>query len=255
MKIISTIILSFCNLTILAQTINNVQIEYEVYNNTDMPTIYNSVLWVDVSQSLYQEKTSTSRPWTERLKKEEGEQTIVEPLTAFEPYLKVDNQQKKVLFYDLIGANTFLISDTYTAFKWDITKETKTIAGYVCCKAVTNFRGRQWNAWFTAELPLSFGPWKLYGLPGLILEATDVTTTYSIKAISVKSYDGSMLNADFSKLMDAKNKHPITLKQFDSDFEEYKDNASKRISNRLGGMKTERIKIPREGLELKYEWE
>ena len=43
-----------------------------------------------------------------------------------------------------------------------------TILGYTCHKATTRFRGRDYVAWYTEEIPLSYGPYKFRGLPGLI---------------------------------------------------------------------------------------
>ena len=56
---------------------------------------------------------------------------------------------------------------------WNITNETKTIGKHTVYKATTEFRGRKYTAWFTTDIPLPYGPWKLQGLPGIILEAYD----------------------------------------------------------------------------------
>ena len=40
-------------------------------------------------------------------------------------------------------------------------------------KAECDFRGRHYIAWFNPKIPIPDGPWKLRGLPGLIIEAYD----------------------------------------------------------------------------------
>lgn len=60
-------------------------------------------------------------------------------------------------------------------FKWNLQNETKKIGRFTCNKATAQFRGRDYIAWYTTEIPLPYGPWKLQGLPGLILEGYDTT--------------------------------------------------------------------------------
>lgn len=69
--------------------------------------------------------------------------------------------------------------------EWSISEETKEISGYQCLKATTKYRGREWEAWFAPEIPIPDGPWKLCGLPGLILEAYDTHKDYCFTATSI----------------------------------------------------------------------
>lgn len=62
--------------------------------------------------------------------------------------------------------------------QWTICPEIDTIDGYRCNKARAEYGGRTWIAWYAPEIPVNAGPWKLCGLPGLILRATDDTESY-----------------------------------------------------------------------------
>lgn len=72
-----------------------------------------------------------------------------------------------------IQENTYTIEDTLHPMQWQISKETKDIQGVVVQKARCEHRGRAYTAWFAPSIPINNGPWKLGGLPGLILEAYD----------------------------------------------------------------------------------
>ena len=61
----------------------------------------------------------------------------------------------------------------YPAINWHITSDVKAIAGYSCKRAEGYYKGRMFHAWFTTETGLEGAPWKLQGLPGLVLEAYD----------------------------------------------------------------------------------
>jgi len=72
-----------------------------------------------------------------------------------------------------VAGERYVIDMEYPAVDWELSDETKAIGGYTAQKATTRFKGRDYTAWFTMDVPFRAGPWKLLGLPGLILEATD----------------------------------------------------------------------------------
>lgn len=59
------------------------------------------------------------------------------------------------------------------AVKWKIESEKKTIKNHICQKAIAKFRGRDYIAWFTTDIPIVAAPWKFYGLPGLLMSIED----------------------------------------------------------------------------------
>lgn len=71
-------------------------------------------------------------------------------------------------------------------FQWEIMEDTTEIIGFHAQKAVCDFGGRTWEAWFAEELPFNDGPYKFSGLPGLILNIADTQNHYRFELVSVE---------------------------------------------------------------------
>ena len=81
-------------------------------------------------------------------------------------YVLEDFGKKELEFVESLPTNS-RYTESLPHFSWNITEEQKTIDNYVCQKATCTFGGRTYEAWFAPDIPISDGPWKFYGLPGL----------------------------------------------------------------------------------------
>lgn len=134
---------------------------------------------------------------------------------------------------------------------WILKDEYKTISDYKCQKATVNFRGRSYEAWFTTEIPLPYGPWKLGGLPGLILEVYDLSKEVSFTVENIIIPDPTATN----KILKPTNGTEVTHKEFVASRKSKRDKIRKAISARLPkGAKLIRGQSKKYVLELEYEW-
>lgn len=79
----------------------------------------------------------------------------------------------KITYTDFFPVDYYKYEEPLNAFNWEITDEKKMMGIYSIQKAITNYAGRTWEAWFTPEIPVNEGPYKFNGLPGLILRIQD----------------------------------------------------------------------------------
>jgi GLPGLI family protein len=156
----------------------------------------------------------------------------------------------------------FIINDNWLPIDWKITKKKKTILGYECLSAIGNFRGREYTAWFTYAIPVPFGPWKFFGLPGLILEAYDKEDMVHLTAKRIVYPDTSTIVLQAP--MEEKVKNIIEFAHYEDFYIEHVDSAfqqtvPKGVTFRLSNKDRttpEKIKFERAyKIEKEYEWE
>lgn len=108
------------------------------------------------------------------------------PKATSEQVLHLFGTNERFIIRPWMG-DTLLIKDPTEQISWILMKDSKSIAGFNCNLANGWFKGRRYFAWFTTEIPVQAGPWKLNGLPGLILEAYDSTASIKFELTSIQN--------------------------------------------------------------------
>lgn len=169
-----------------------------------------------------------------------------------------DKKTRKFLFdsptYSIRKGITYLVEDEVPMMNWIVDEKShKKIAGYDCVKATANFRGSDIVAYFTKDLPYSAGPFKFYGLPGVILDVkVEGRADMRWRAEKVNINDTTPINftPEFPHLT------KITMKEFvkinDESISSFRNDMR---SNLPIGVKVSKASTERLQIEKKFEWE
>ena len=95
---------------------------------------------------------------------------------------------------------------------WTLVEGDTVIGGYACKKALTTTRGRSYTVWYSPQVPLPYGPWKLYGLPGLVLYVKDSTGEIEVKLSRVMVNNGVQA---FARPLASKHIQYIALSEYE----------------------------------------
>lgn len=90
--------------------------------------------------------------------------------------VKCDN---RFTFYNSYAFVDAQYTDSFPAESWIVTDSNKELQGYTLQQAKISYGGRDWIAWFAAEVSSSEGPYVFSGLPGLILEVYDTNAIHT----------------------------------------------------------------------------
>lgn len=197
---------------------NNLRVEYNE-TITLIPSIVKknlNALYVSKDFSYYVlESTKIER-------KESGgdSETIIVDTKKVKDFSEIiiNNKEKKLterLYEDIFLKKNYAVYESFPVMKWKIVDGEKKIKNFLCKKAQITFRGRTYTAWFTEKIPVSSGPWKFNGLPGLILSVSDKEGLYKWEVKSITyPYKGKQI--DFNKIAaDNPKFKSISYKDFD----------------------------------------
>ena len=93
----------------------------------------------------------------------------------------------QVNFIGDLGSKTSLSVNEKPSFNWKYIEGDTTILTYSCLKATCSYGGRDYIAWFTPDIPISDGPYKFFGLPGLIVRIADTHKEHIFQLYKVKN--------------------------------------------------------------------
>lgn len=109
-------------------------------------------------------------------------------------YVFKSNVANEYRVYDYVGmTGRYWYSEPLDEIAWNVTDSTKEVLGYECVMATADYHGRRWTVWFAPEIPVQDGPWKLHGLPGLILEASEPSGQHHFVADGMESCNKEIL--------------------------------------------------------------
>lgn len=135
-----------------------------------------------------------------------------------------DKKNKKIRFSNKILNKIYTYTQDLKPIAWKLTNETDEYLGYPVQKAIGEFGGRTYVAWYTPEIPISDGPYKFSGLPGLILKIADTQNNFNFQCIEIKKQkDFSALKNHFT---DRKSLHVSKAKYY-----EIEEDATKNFLN------------------------
>lgn len=147
-------------------------------------------------------------------------------------YVTKDFAKSVSITYDQAGVGELgYYDEPFSEIDWQIVEDsTKTLLGYECVMAITDYHGRKWTAWFSPEIPVQDGPWKFCGLPGLVMEASEPSGQHSFTATGIESSSqpiSPVFNTEYEKM----NRLDMLRS-----LRNYRDNSNSMVKAATGGM-------------------
>lgn len=196
------LILLFLNLSLFSQRKTSGIVLYSSFHKKDdFKEVKYELNFNEVNSRFIQIKKDKSSKFKAE---EDGSITITNSYPdSLTPQYYVDFKKRKIFSFEPLSFDDFKTFTSYPVienmnFKWQLTNEEKSIEGYLCRKANLNFRGRQYEAWYTTAIAIPYGPWKFSGLPGIILSIKDSTGEIAFVATKIMIKPIMGFNQDFS---------------------------------------------------------
>lgn len=107
------------------------------------------------------------------------------PKSEFSYRIVKNRSDKSIVFYDLLFRTSINYKES-VKLDWDLTDQKEKIGSLMCGIAYVNYGGRRYKTWYSSDIPIPEGPYKFFGLPGLIIKMEDTKGHYKFELLSFK---------------------------------------------------------------------
>lgn len=244
--------------TIYSQTLGTI-LKYEVYYNFTTPlsreiqlcatdNFYYSIEQMNTTKKIGKKRVQEDLQSSLEMNRNtsENSSTVLKLDVKWNDKIIYNNRLINKLYetvQDIDLGRNITIEDT-PKINWKILSETKIVEGLNCIKAIANFRGLDWEIWFANDITLPYGPWKLQGAPGLIIEANTIDKKIHFLLNSIQ-YNKILPDFKLPNLKEIELKEYISLLDENGNYEYYEDRNTK-VSKKSN---------TRSVIEPIYEWE
>jgi GLPGLI family protein len=200
----------------------------------------NYLLTFNKSECIYEQEQQLEKP-----KSVAGEMSISVSFSSSEGKKYINAKDKTSSTEDEIFGKEFLILEPIEKPNWELVDESKKIGDYTCFKAkllipVSEKQKKEYEeflkkeeiksslfkmeepkdktitAWYTPEIPVSFGPNNYWGLPGLILEINEPELIILCSKVALNTKGATIKVPNKGQKVSQKEFDAIQKKKYDS---------------------------------------
>lgn len=212
------------------------------------------ILTFNKEESIYKEDEQLEAPQPQGM-------VMVMVETGGSDVMYKNTKEKRYTNQNESFSKLFLIRDKLEDIKWELGSETKNIGDYTCYKATfkrevevrqsgisvngdkdldeeikPEMKEITVTAWYTPQIPVNTGPAQYHGLPGLILEVSDGTTTMMCSKV--------VLNPEKTvEIKEPTKGQKVTQKKYDDMMEKKMKEMNERMKNNRERHDGENIEI------------
>lgn len=118
------------------------------------------------------------------------------------PYSKlmyvVDSREKK-MYYQTSVVDKVTIAQPFPNVMWTPVDSIERHGNFICQLATGTIGGRNYNVWFTTDIPVTVGPWKFNNLPGMVVVAEDISGRIRFDFAGIKEIKPNTVGLNLKK--------------------------------------------------------
>ena len=157
-------------------------------------------------------------------------------------YFLIKSNGDSTEHFETIGSDSYEFKENLN-HDWKLINQDTIMSGYPCKKATVKYAGREWSAWYNPEIPITVGPYKFHGLPGLVMLLKDSENVFSFIVNEVKKGDFPFDSQTENYFVKNKEK-PFESSEVDEFYKIRKKFSEMSLSDKIKYMNRDEVAVP-----------